>query len=47
MTATRSRKKIDDLRVNKASMPQADYDKQMEDFLIQLALKNQELKAKP
>src|SRR6516164_3290299 len=36
--------KIDALRINKDSMPAADYDKQMEDLLVQLALKNQEIK---
>ena len=36
--------KIDALRINKYSMPAADYDKQMEDLLVQLALKNQEIK---
>jgi hypothetical protein len=40
-------KKIDDLRVNKASMPEAQYEKQMEDLIIQLATKNQEIKGKP
>jgi len=36
--------KIDALRINKDSMPAAEYDKQMEDLLVQLALKNQEIK---
>jgi hypothetical protein len=37
-------KKIEDLQINKNSMPAADYDKQREDLLVQLALKNQEIK---
>lgn len=36
--------KIEQLQVNKNSMPAAEYDKQMEDLLVQLALKNQEIK---
>ena len=36
--------KIDALRLNKNSVPAADYDKQMEDLLVNLALKNQEIK---
>ena len=36
--------KIDALRMNKSSMPAAEYDKQMEDLLVTLALKNQEIK---
>src|SRR5262249_37830698 len=36
--------KIDNLRLEKNSIPGADYDKQMEDLLVQLALKNQEIK---
>jgi len=36
--------KIDALRINKNSVPGAEYDKQMEDLLVQLALKNQEIK---
>ncbi len=36
--------KIDSLRLNKSSIPAADFDKQMEDLLVTLALKNQEIK---
>jgi hypothetical protein len=36
--------KIEALRVNKNSVPQAEYDKQLEDLLVQLALKNQEIR---
>jgi len=36
--------KIEDLRINKNSIPEADYDKQMETLLVQLALKNQEIR---
>jgi len=36
--------KIDAMRLNKNSIPAADYDKQMEDLLVALALKNQEIK---
>jgi hypothetical protein len=36
--------KIEELRINKASVPEADYDKQMEELLVQLALKNQEIR---
>jgi hypothetical protein len=36
--------KIDALRLNKNSVPAAEYDKQMEDLLVGLALKNQEIK---
>ena len=36
--------KIDALRLNKSSMPAADYDKQLDDLLLQLALKNQEIR---
>jgi hypothetical protein len=36
--------KIDALRLNKNSVPAAEYDKQMEDLLVALALKNQEIK---
>jgi len=36
--------KIDALRINKNSMPAADYDKQLDDLLVQLALKNQEIR---
>jgi len=36
--------KVESLRINKASMPAADYDKQLEELLVQLALKNQEIK---
>jgi hypothetical protein len=37
--------KIEALRLNRAAMPEAEYDKQMEDLLIALATKNQEIKA--
>jgi hypothetical protein len=36
--------KLEALRVNKASMSAADYDKQLEELLVQLALKNQEIR---
>jgi hypothetical protein len=36
--------KVDALRINKNSMPAAEYDKQLEELLLQLALKNQEIK---
>jgi hypothetical protein len=36
--------KIEELRINKGSIPDAEYDKQMEDLLVQLALKNQEIR---
>jgi hypothetical protein len=36
--------KIDALRIDKVSLSAAEYDKQMEDLLVQLALKNQEIK---
>src|SRR6266850_1288902 len=36
--------KIDTLRINKSSIPTADYDKQLDDLLLQLALKNQEIR---
>jgi hypothetical protein len=36
--------KIEALQLNKNSVPAAEYDKQMEDLLVQLALKNQEIK---
>lgn len=36
--------KIEQLQINKNSMPAADYEKQREDLLVQLALKNQEIK---
>lgn len=36
--------KVEELRINKASIPEAEYDKQMENLLVQLALKNQEIK---
>ena len=36
--------KIEDLRINKATVPEAEYDKQMESLLVQLALKNQEIR---
>ena len=36
--------KIEDLRINKNVIPETEYDKQMESLLIQLALKNQEIR---
>jgi hypothetical protein len=36
--------KVEALRINKAEMSAADYDKRMEDLLVQLALKNQEIR---
>jgi hypothetical protein len=36
--------KIETLRINKDSMPAAEYDKQLEQLLVQLALKNQEIR---
>ena len=36
--------KIEAFRINKSSVPAADYDKQLEDLLVQLALKNQEIR---
>lgn len=36
--------KIEALRISKADIPEAEYDKQMEDLLVQLALKNQEIR---
>jgi hypothetical protein len=36
--------KIEGLTINKNSMPAAEYDKQREDLLVQLALKNQQIK---
>src|SRR5215468_5637421 len=36
--------KIDALRINKDSLPAAEYDKQLEELLVQLALKNQEIR---
>src|SRR5262245_27443368 len=36
--------KIETLRINKSSLPAADYDKQLEELLVQLALKNQEIR---
>jgi hypothetical protein len=36
--------KIENLNINKSSMPASEYDKQLEDLLVQLALKNQEIK---
>jgi len=36
--------KIEDLRINKDSVPAAEYDKQMEGMLVELALKNQEIR---
>src|SRR5437867_4526448 len=37
-------KKIEDLRINKTAIPEAEYDKQMESLLVELALKNQEIR---
>jgi hypothetical protein len=36
--------KIEALRINRNAVPAADYDKQLEDLLVQLALKNQEIR---
>jgi hypothetical protein len=36
--------KIETLRINKDSIPATDYDKQLEELLVQLALKNQEIR---
>ncbi len=36
--------KIENLRINKSSVPEPEYDKQMEELLVQLALKNQEIR---
>ena len=36
--------KIEDLRINKSAIPEAEYDKQMESLLVELALKNQEIR---
>jgi hypothetical protein len=36
--------KIEALRIRKGDIPEAEYDKQMEDMLVQLALKNQEIR---
>ena len=36
--------KIDALRINKESMPATEYDKQLEELFVQLALKNQEIR---
>ena len=35
--------KIEALRVNKASIPEAEYEKQLEDLFVELALKNQQI----
>ena len=37
--------KIEALKINKSIMPQEQYDKEMEDLLVQLATKNQQIKA--
>jgi len=37
-------KKIETLRINRASMAAADYEKQLEELVVQLALKNQEIR---
>ena len=36
--------KIEELRINKASMAEAEYEKQLEDLVLQLALKNQQIR---
>ena len=36
--------KIEQLRINKSSVPDTEYEKQMEELLVQLALKNQEIR---
>jgi hypothetical protein len=36
--------KIESLRINKSAIPTADYDKQLEELFVQLALKNQEIR---
>lgn len=36
--------KIEALRVNKSGIPEAEYEKQMEEMLVQLALKNQQIR---
>jgi hypothetical protein len=36
--------KIEDLRINKTAIPETEYDKQMESLLVELALKNQEIR---
>jgi hypothetical protein len=36
--------KIEALKIGKSGIPEAEYDKQMEDLLVQLALKNQEIR---
>jgi hypothetical protein len=36
--------KVDALRINKNSLPAAEYDKQLDELLVQLALKNQEIR---
>ena len=36
--------KIEQLRIDKAKIPEAEYEKQLEDLVLQLALKNQEIK---
>jgi hypothetical protein len=37
--------KIETLRIGKSGIPEPEYEKQMEDLLVQLALKNQQIKA--
>ena len=37
--------KIDALRLNKSAMPEAEYERQMESLLVELALKNQQIRA--
>jgi hypothetical protein len=37
--------KIEALRLVRAAMPEADYERQMEDLLVQLAMKNQQVRA--
>jgi hypothetical protein len=36
--------KIESLRINKVALPAAEYDKLLEELLVQLALKNQEIR---
>ena len=36
--------KIEALRINKGDLPEAEYEKQMEELLVQLAMKNQQIK---
>ena len=36
--------KFEQLRINKSSVPDSEYEKNMEELLVQLALKNQEIR---